>query len=91
LYQEYGITYIPTYPCGNIGLMVCRKAFDGDHPNDAASLSCAKAVRPVPTEVIPHLSFYNSRLHEAAFAAPTFVNRQLADLLPSAAAAASTL
>ncbi len=27
---EYAITYIPTYPCGSIGLLVCRKAFGGD-------------------------------------------------------------
>jgi hypothetical protein len=66
-------------------------AADEDDANSPAALTCARPVRAVPAEVAPHLVFYNAQLHAAAFAAPTFVNRELAGVLPSAALAAMSL
>jgi spermidine synthase len=76
LNQEYGITYIPTYPCGSIGLLVCRKAGGAEEYK-----TCAQALREVPEDLRPHLTFYNTQLHASAFVKPTFVNQQLAEVM----------
>ncbi len=75
---EYAITSVPTYPCGSIGLLVCRKQALGT--GATALTSCARPVRPVPQAVTAQLKFYNADLHVAAFAKPTFVNAALANL-----------
>jgi spermidine synthase len=62
---EYAFTTIPTYPCGQIGLLLCSKgdtskvpkrsveeAFEGKHQNS--------------------LRYYHSEMHKAAFVLPKF-------------------
>eukprot|EP00455_Lapot_gusevi_P043042 TRINITY_DN518_c0_g1_i7.p2 TRINITY_DN518_c0_g1~~TRINITY_DN518_c0_g1_i7.p2 ORF type:complete len:333 (-),score=149.65 TRINITY_DN518_c0_g1_i7:253-1251(-) len=71
---EYAVTHIPTYPCGSIGLLVCRKALPADQVTPA---TCTVPSRPVPESMQPKLSFYNEKLHSAAFVLPTFVQRVL--------------
>ena len=63
---------VPTYPCGSIGLLVCRKD---------QSESCARPLRVLPDSLLPQLNYYNVALHEACFARPTFVNREIDSLL----------
>ncbi|KAH9601902.1 Spermidine synthase [Trypanosoma melophagium] len=62
---KYGMIYIPTYPCGSIGTLVCAKEADTD---------VTKPLRPV--EAMPFakdLKYYTSDVHKAAFVLPRFV------------------
>lgn len=60
----YASILVPTYPTGTIGACVA-----GDR-DDIAS-----PARPVPSELAAKLRYYNSKIHEAAFANPSFVKR----------------
>ena len=60
----YASILVPTYPTGTIGACVA-----GDR-DDIAS-----PARPVPPELAAKLRYYNSKIHEAAFANPSFVKR----------------
>lgn len=68
---SYGVTQTPTYPCGQIGMMVCAKAGPNGEVADPR-----KAVRPPPGAVpslgIPDLKYYTPDVHAAAFALPKF-------------------
>jgi hypothetical protein len=81
----------PTHCLASAAAASASSAAVADDANSPAALTCARPVRAVPAEVAPHLVFYNAQLHAAAFAAPTFVNRELAGVLPSAALAAMSL
>ena len=60
----YASILVPTYPTGTIGACVA-----GDR-DDIAS-----PARPVPPELAAKLRYYNLKIHEAAFANPSFVKR----------------
>jgi len=63
---EYGHTQIPTYPCGQIGLMVCGKA------GGKSKKLTASPVRKPSAELQDKLRFYTPELHEASFVMPKF-------------------
>ncbi|KEG12133.1 putative spermidine synthase [Trypanosoma grayi] len=61
---KYGMIYIPTYPCGSIGTLVCSKE---------AGVDVTKPLRPI--ERMPFakdLKYYDSEVHKAAFVLPRF-------------------
>ncbi len=60
----YAGIYVPTYPTGTIGACVAGDRDDVTRP-----------ARPVPPELAATLRYYNTKLHEAAFANPTFVSQ----------------
>ncbi|KAK8854594.1 spermidine synthase [Kwoniella newhampshirensis] len=62
---DYAITTIPTYPAGQIGIMVCSKD---------ASRNVA-----VPLRAVPETKYYNSDVHRAAFTIPEFARSMLED------------
>lgn len=66
---EYAYTTIPTYPSGQIGFMVCCKDAERD---------VKKPLRRWSVEEEDKLCrYYNSDVHEAAFALPIFARRKL--------------
>eukprot|EP00475_Leptophrys_vorax_P016993 TRINITY_DN234_c0_g1_i1.p1 TRINITY_DN234_c0_g1~~TRINITY_DN234_c0_g1_i1.p1 ORF type:complete len:315 (-),score=86.42 TRINITY_DN234_c0_g1_i1:36-935(-) len=68
----YASTQIPTYPCGQIGLLVCTK-----QSRDEANPS-SKAPTRTDEEVLESCRYYTPELHQAAFVVPAFVKRALA-------------
>ncbi|WVQ95163.1 spermidine synthase [Kwoniella sp. CBS 9459] len=62
---KYGYTTIPTYPAGQIGIMVCSK----DANTDVT----------VPLRAVPDTKYYNSDVHRAAFTIPEFGRAMLED------------
>ncbi|KMZ72315.1 Spermidine synthase [Zostera marina] len=73
---QYAWTSVPTYPSGAIGFLLCSK----DGPVDFLN-----PVNPLPFEAEKDLKFYNSQIHTAAFALPSFVKTELASMLRSPA------
>jgi len=67
---EYTTTQIPTYPCGQIGLLICSRE-DANAP--MTGKGCRTPVRPVPESMLPLLKYYSTELHPAAFVLPAFV------------------
>jgi len=70
---EYATTSIPTYPCGQIGFLLCSKA-GGKSKN-----SCATPARRVKRGEEDNFKYYTSELHSAAFVLPGFVTKAVAD------------
>lgn len=68
----YASTQIPTYPCGQIGLLVCTK-----QSRDEANPS-SKAPARTDEVVLDSCRYYTPELHQAAFVVPAFVKRALA-------------
>jgi len=66
---EYASIQVPTYPSGQIGAFLARKA-GGPGP-----ISCRKPQREVPADL--DLRYYSSEMHEAAFALPAFIRKRL--------------
>ncbi|ODO11038.1 spermidine synthase [Cryptococcus amylolentus CBS 6273] len=62
---NYGFTTIPTYPAGQIGIMVCSKDANVDVS--------------VPLRAVPNTRYYNSEVHKAAFTIPEFGRAMLED------------
>lgn len=77
----YAYTTIPTYPSGQIGFMLCKKAGGPEYalkepkrePPTVGSATAADSV------TIP-LKYYNSELHSAAFVLPQFAKDALGPL-----------
>ncbi|KAF9168565.1 hypothetical protein DFQ27_001905 [Actinomortierella ambigua] len=68
---EYGFVTIPTYPSGQIGLMVCSKN---------GSLDLKKPQRRWTKEQEAKLCrYYNAEIHEACFVLPQFARAALED------------
>lgn len=65
----YAYTAIPTYPSGQIGLIIATK---GRGP-------CSKPVRTPSEEVQKELRYYTPEIHSAAFALPAFAKRAIFD------------
>lgn len=62
----YASIQVPTYPFGQIGFVLASK--DIVRTFDRAILS-----HPFRVEALPKCKYYNKKIHEAAFALPTFV------------------
>lgn len=66
---EYGYVTIPTYPCGQIGVMICSK-----DPN----ANIQEPLRQWPKEQETKLCrYYNSDVHKACFVLPQFAKAAL--------------
>ncbi|XP_074319803.1 spermine synthase [Silene latifolia] len=79
---HYAWTSVPTYPSGVIGFLICTK--------EGPSVDFLNPVNPIEKikgalEHQRELKFYNSEVHKAAFALPTFVKRAVPSLNDSAA------
>jgi len=70
---EYATTQIPTYPCGQIGFLLCSKAEKGTKKKPA----CKKPIRKPDEEFNKKLRYYTPELHQAAFVLPLFVNKAI--------------
>jgi len=70
---EYATTQIPTYPAGQIGLLLCSKQVSGRKVP-----SCVNPVRKVAPKDAEKYSYYSTELHSAAFTLPAFVARRVA-------------
>lgn len=68
---EYASIQVPTYPSGQIGAFLARKAFASS--TDAPT--CQTPAREVPSDM--ELRYYSSEMHSAAFALPAFIKRRL--------------
>jgi spermidine synthase len=68
---EYASMQVPTYPSGQIGAFVGRKAFS----DTAKDPSCKVPARGVPQDM--DLNYYTSAMHSAAFALPAFLMKRL--------------
>lgn len=77
---SYAYTTIPTYPSGQIGMMLCSKANGSQPPLDPR-----EPVRQVPQQQagskLTHLRYYTPQVHRAAFALPKFAQEALAGSL----------
>jgi len=74
---EYASMQVPTYPSGQIGCVLGRKAYaDG-----SKKVSCQNPVRPVPGDMDLH--YYTEEMHPAAFALPAFLKKRLDAAVPA--------
>lgn len=61
---KYAMIYIPTYPCGSIGTLVCAKSAETD---------VTTPVRPVESlGFAKDLKYYSTDMHKASFVLPRF-------------------
>lgn len=61
---KYAMIYIPTYPCGSIGTLVCAKD---------PTTNLLEPIRPVETlDFSNNLKYYSTAMHKAAFVLPRF-------------------
>ncbi|PWN87413.1 hypothetical protein FA10DRAFT_269364 [Acaromyces ingoldii] len=67
--SEYAFTTIPTYPCGQIGFVVC-------------SLDAGHDVRK-PLRKVPDCRYYNEEVHKAAFTLPEFARQVVEEGKPA--------
>jgi len=63
-HAEYAFTTIPTYPCGQIGFVICSLRDE----------SPSVPVREIPTD---DLRYYNKEVHRASFVLPQFASKVL--------------
>mmetsp|Transcript_83154 Transcript_83154/g.220633 ORF Transcript_83154/g.220633 Transcript_83154/m.220633 type:complete len:318 (-) Transcript_83154:86-1039(-) len=68
---EYASIQVPTYPSGQIGAFLARKA----HARPGQAPTCRSPARTVPEDM--DLRYYNEEMHRAAFALPTFLRQKL--------------
>ncbi|XP_062120201.1 spermine synthase-like isoform X1 [Humulus lupulus] len=71
---HYAWTSVPTYPSGVIGFLICQ--------TEGPPIDFKNPVNPIEKleGAVKHkreLKFYNSEVHKAAFALPTFVKREV--------------
>lgn len=74
---HYAWTSVPTYPSGVIGFLLCS--------TDGPCVDFLNPVNPIEKQeaAVKHrreLRFYNSEIHKAAFALPSFLTKQLMTL-----------
>jgi len=65
---EYAYTTIPTYPCGQVGFVVCSNTTTEGH-------TASKPVRTLPAG---STRYYNEQVHSAAFVLPEFARAKFA-------------
>lgn len=78
---HYAWTSVPTYPSGVIGFLICS--------TEGPPVDFLNPINPIEKieGALKHrreLRFYNSEVHKAAFALPTFVKREVRSLRDSA-------
>lgn len=61
---KYAMIYIPTYPCGSIGTLICAK--------DATTKVCEPLRTVESLGFSKELKYYSSEMHKAAFVLPRF-------------------
>ncbi|KAJ3130959.1 hypothetical protein HK101_004869, partial [Irineochytrium annulatum] len=66
---EYAWASVPTYPCGNMGFVLCC-----NQPGRVLSRPCREFGKDVESKT---LRYYNSKIHEAAFVLPQFTRKAL--------------
>lgn len=69
---SYAFTTIPTYPSGQIGMMLCSKAKAGGAPPVDPRTAKQSAPGPLPALEVGPLRYYTPGVHAAAFALPHF-------------------
>jgi len=72
---EYATTQIPTYPCGQIGFLLCSKAEDNKE-----NTSCKNPCREPDAELDKKLRYYTPEVHRSAFVLPKFVQEALKEV-----------
>lgn len=75
---SYAWTSVPTYPSGTIGFMICST--EGPPVNFKIPINPIEK-QNAATNLRGPLKFYNSEMHAAAFALPTFLRKALGPLL----------
>lgn len=65
---KYAYTAIPTYPCGQIGFILCSK-------NNSTNF--CHPMRTPDSQFISSLRYYNSDIHFASFVLPNFARRAI--------------
>jgi spermidine synthase len=73
---EYATTQIPTYPCGQIGFLLCSKAEEVKGKSRKRP-TCKKPLRKPDEEFSKKLRFYTPEVHQAAFVLPKFVTEAI--------------
>lgn len=68
---EYSSMQVPTYPAGQIGSFMGRKAFE----DPSKDTSCRQPRRSVPEDM--ELRYYSEDMHAAAFALPAFLKKKI--------------
>jgi len=68
---EYASIQVPTYPSGQIGAFLGKKA--KEVPSGVTS--CRSPSRPIPDDM--EFRYYSAQMHEAAFALPAFIQRKI--------------
>ncbi|CAF1897633.1 unnamed protein product [Brassica oleracea] len=77
---QYAWSSVPTYPSGVIGFVLCStEGPDVDFKNPINPIEKLDGAMTY----IREMKFYNSDMHRAAFALPTFLRREVASLLAS--------
>ena len=71
---DYAYTCTPTYPCGQIGFLLCYKSSDPEYVRSPR--------HSVPEDVAKRLRYYTPAMHKAAFLLPRFAEDDLAALRP---------
>lgn len=69
---DYAFTTIPTYPCGQIGFLICSLS--------AEPQMLREPKRPVSREMQAALRYYSPDVHRAAFVLPSFAERVVGPL-----------
>jgi len=77
---EYATTNVPTYPCGQIGFLLCSKGQEEKGRKRAKRKrgepelpTCTRPKREIPADM--KLCYYSAEWHEAAFVLPAFAQR----------------
>lgn len=74
---DYAYTCTPTYPCGQIGFLLCSKSTDAAYAR--------RPRRAVPAEMAEKLQYYSHAMHKAAFLLPSSFESQLSAMRASQA------
>jgi spermidine synthase len=69
---EYAFTTIPSYPCGQIGFLLCSLSSAPDMLREPK--------RPIDASLQAKLRYYSAEVHRAAFVLPLFAERAVAPL-----------
>jgi spermidine synthase len=70
---EYATTYVPTYPCGQIGFIVAGKG---------EGMNLTKPARKMDAKLAEEMEWYTEEIHSASFVLPKFLEEKIAELRP---------